>query len=216
MPLTDLEALNQRLQQQLAEAPCTKTLEQYVLSELLSPIEDYSHAVEVICQYLPLASERLLLVGAEAEYFWPSGGRRCLEQLTQRFDQLSPQAQAIVCYLKGMWLSQDESFRGRAQCRWWLRRSVSYPVQFVYNRLHLARQLTGSRQKKLYIDALRNVACVIYPSAHHPLTFYLNPDEYIQEFLLGTHLPATLYQSYREEAERVCGPLDIPPSPSLN
>ena len=69
MPSTELDALNQRLQQQLAEAPCTKTLEQYVLSELLSPIEDYSHAVEVICQYLPLALERLLLVGAEAEYF---------------------------------------------------------------------------------------------------------------------------------------------------
>ena len=178
-------------------------LEKYVISEIQPPIGDYEHSLLLIYHFgLNAVSKKLLIVGGYIETTWTGKKDACLRALNQLIDGLDDTEEAITFYLNALMMERrDYNFKNSAAYKNWLRMSMKCPVNFVNNRVRLARLLKGEKRKAMYEEALRNIQEVrsLAEIQKIPMEHYLNIDFYIQEMILGTRISYVNYEGILKE-----------------
>ncbi len=203
----DVEELNEHLRDAYAKTPSMENLERYVMSELLDPIEDFRNAVRIIEQnYSEAVSDSLLMVGAHCASYWPPSAQNALLlALNRRYLSLSERDKAIVCYLNAYQIQATyPDYRKNEMYRRFLLDSMKYSGPFVNNRIALAEIVSKEEAKALYGEAVKNVTHVsdMEELKALPDEFWLDPQYYIDEFILGTSIAEDFYEELCKKAER--------------
>lgn len=185
-----------------AETQRVEALEAYVMSEILPPIGDYANAVQLILNhYTEDIRTQLLIVGAYLASNWTSGPNRLLEYLQIRYRTLPAREKSIFWFLKAHHLrSTNRSYKMDSAYMTYLKRSVSYTGKFVNNRLYLEEAVSEEEGKKLHEEALKNICKVYSQGEIDAMTVeqLAKPEMFINEYVLGTHIPYVCYKLLNE------------------
>jgi hypothetical protein len=196
--MTKTEIYNQLCAERWLETGGMDTLERYVISETLDPIGDYPNAIQLIRQHgSTQCSTRLLAIGAHLISVWTPESNDLLDYLMDRFASLTPEELAIAWFLKAQYLRfREPDFRTLPAYKACLTRSIAaYSGHFVNNRLYYAELLPVPDAEKMHQEALRNIVSVSSPSEIAAMTLeqLTDPDLYIKEHILGTHISYAVY-----------------------
>ena len=195
----DIYSYNKYLCEEYKNKRTSETLSRYVISEVLSPIEDYINALSII-RNCPddILDFNLLTVGAFWSSEWEcSVHNEFLYILNSRMQKLSLQERSIVCYLNAYDLIfKDIQYKSNSKYERYLCESIKYWDGFVFNFTHLAELYTGKHSKELYEKALSNVICVKSIEEIKSMTSkdFINIQNYINEHILGTHISYINYE----------------------
>ena len=175
-------------------------LERYAVSETLAPIGDYPNAIRLIRQYGPTrCSTRLLAIGAHLISVWTPEPNDLLDCLMDRAASLTPEEMAIAWFLKAQYLRfREPDYLEIPAYRMCLTRSIAaYSGHFVNNRLYYAELLPWPDGESMYQEALWHVVSISGPSEIAAMTLeqLTDPDFYIREHILGTHISYAVYDA---------------------
>lgn len=175
-------------------------LGKYVVSEILSPIEDFENAVNIIRKnYKNGVNSTILIIGAYLISEWLDNDNEMLRILNSIQNYLPIYEQAIISFLNAHHLLfQDENYKDNPKYENYLLDSIGKcDAPFVNNRLYLARLYNGKKAKKLYEEALSNIVKVnsLIDIKTLKLENYVNPESYIREFITGTYISYINYES---------------------
>lgn len=196
--------LNERLAKEFETTRCSETFTRYVMSELLSPIEDYGNAAELICKYyFDYSTLPLIIIGAYISVQMPEAahGKKLLDVLNIMYPHLQPTEKAIVSYLNAHDIyMHDTDYLHNKKYQDYLEESINFDVPFVYNRYHYSQLFTGSRKRKYLEEAKANVRRVTTEKLSDE--YFLNPQNYINEHILGIVLSEPNYELNFEDGNR--------------
>lgn len=197
--MIDIELLNEKLQKEFNEDKNCLTLERYVMSELLSPIEDYFNAIDLIRGNSKLIEGlNLYYIAAylSAELLLESN--EFLERLNNIINMVNNKDKAIIYYLNAYSMSctmncldKNKNYR----CN--LLKSIEFSKNnnFVNNRFDFAKILEGKEANNYLKDAFLNVEIVETKETLNSKTinYWLSSQRFVNEFILGTHLSQETY-----------------------
>ncbi len=192
--MTYEERLNEKLREEFNRERNYYTLERYVMSELLSPIEDYISAIEIIKGNEDLIEGlNLYYIATYLSTMWFCGADEFLEKLNSVVDTVSDIDKAIIYYLNADYISYSETDKkSNSEYKDYLLKSIQYSsnVNFVNNWLDLARILEGEEARKCMIKARENIEKIdtMEEIKNKPIDYWLTSQRYIEEFILGTHI----------------------------
>lgn len=107
---------------------------------------------------------------------------------------------AIVHYLNAYkLLIRDENYLSKKEYQVELNASLIPNVPFVNNRYWIAEFLKDREAKKYYREALDNVQ-KIFSEEDLPVEYYLEPQSFINEFIVGTHITRERYNEIYKKA----------------
>ena len=197
-----IEAYNRLCARRWLETGRMDALERYVISETLAPIGDYPNAIRLIRQHgATRCSTRLLAIGAHLISVWTPEHNDLLDCLMDRAASLTPEELAIAWFLKAQYLRfREPDYREIPAYRTCLTRSIAaYSGHFVNNRLYYAELLPAPDAENMHREALRHVVSVSGPSEIAAMTLkqLTDPDLYIRERILGTHVSYAVYDVIR-------------------
>lgn len=176
----------------------------YVMSEILSPIEDYENAVKIIKAHCNQQIDtNLLIIGAYLTAIWPfEKNNELLELLNKKYDNLANSEKAIVNYINAKNIFFRRGEKGKAY-RDELMKSMEYDFPFVNNHCDYATISAPEDAVKHYELALKNVEAVFSERDIQalPEQYFFSPQSYIKEFVLGTHLSVEAYNSLKRLLE---------------
>lgn len=200
----DVFAYNQYISECFSKKPSAAMLSKYVMSEMLSPIEDYYNAIKLIRENYPTYSDTsLLIIGAYLISEWLPGSNDLLEILNNRLELLSMSDQAIVYYLNAHHLRRTEkNYSKNPYYLENLRKSTEIEVPFVRNRLYLAEMQSDKKIFELmFRRALANIKKVYSKQEIMEMTkeHFLSPQTFIEEFILQTHISYLIYESIQQQ-----------------
>lgn len=196
----DVLSYNRYLSEYFASNPSVEVLSRYVVSETLSPIGDYPHAIKLIRDNYPLYTDTtLLIIGAYLASGWTYERNDLLEMLNNKIEQLSERDKAIVYYLNAYHLRTiDENYIQNPAYLENLCKSTEIRVPFVSNYLYLSEAQEDRKSSEvLFEQAIRNIQ-KIYSSeeiAQLAVEQFTSPVFFINEFILRTHLSHVTYES---------------------
>ena len=198
----DLVEYNEFLRQEFEKNGDIETLRKYVLTEVLAPIYDQENAVRIIRKYKDTYQDpTLLIIGAYVltEWLFDEIHNDFLDDLNQMRDRLTDRELAIMYYLNAYHMEgrrEDGYYADRPEYRENLLRSVACKEPLVNNRMDLARISTEEERKRLYAEALSNVVKVdsLEEIMAMPHEAFAEPDQFINEFITGTHPNDTHYK----------------------
>ena len=181
-------------------------LTKYIMSETLSPIEDYGNVVNIIrSNYHKLISGKLLIIGAYSATNWLSSQNELLAILELMYDHMPNTEKAIIHYLKADNIYVKNSLKENSKYLFELHKSISFTdVPFVNNHRRIAEISSGSDAKKHYNTALLNIQKVYSEdeiSELASLEALLNPQSFINEFILGTHISSVIYEEIKNKLQ---------------
>ena len=175
----------------------------YVMAELLTPIEDKYHAMDLIRDNIAIVTDnRLLYLGAEISAGWNPGDQFFLNILDQKLPTATEEEKAIIYYLNAIEISPYSALRDPVcmeQYRSCLQKSVacSSNMYFAYNRSDLAAISPKREAVKLLQEGKETVRCILseadYKSDSHN---ELDIQNYIDEFILGISIPEIIYEMH--------------------
>lgn len=198
------EILNKKLYEEFSQYRNYVTLEKYVMSELLSPIEDYYEAIALIEQNEDIIEGfNLYYIAAYLCAEWMPNNQKFIDKLNSMLNSADDAAKAVIYYLNAYSLSYIDDNKVLEKYINILKQSVelSSNFRFVNNRLDLAHVLSGEEAKKYKQEALENVECVFteeelsHINDEDWLKKRLNSQSYINEFILGTHMTSIVYEA---------------------
>lgn len=198
------ELLNIKLHEEFSQYRNYVTLERYVMSELLSPIEDYYEAINLIEQNEDIIDGlNLYYVAAYLCVEWMPDNHKFIDKLNCILSSVDDTAKAVIYYLNAYSLSYANDSNDLQTYINHLKRSIEFSknIRFVNNRLDLAQVLSGDEDEKYKQDALENVESVFtetelsHINDEEWLKIKLNSQSYIDEFILGTHMTSVVYEA---------------------
>lgn len=195
----DREKMNVQLRRQFSENRNYHTLERYVMSELLSPIEDYANAIDIIQNNCDLCIElNLCYIAAYLCAELAMGTNDVLEKLNSVIDVVEDKDKAIIYYLNAYYLSSSiKKWRECEEYRFNLIKSIEYSkhINFVNNLVDLASISVGQEAQSFLKRALKNIEKVETKESleNKNMTYWLSSQRFIDEFILGTHLTHEVY-----------------------
>lgn len=192
-----IEELNKKLKAEYDNYGGLELFAKYVMSETIAPIEDYENVVKIIREnYHKQINAELLIIGAYSTIFWTRSDSEMLEILNLMRPFLPEREKAIVHYLNAYKLYMiDDDYLSKQEYKAELYASLISNVPFVNNRLRIAELLTEKEAEKYYAEALNNVQEIFSKeiAAGISLEYSLNPQSFINEFILGTHITKDRY-----------------------
>lgn len=197
--MVDIERLNKQLQREFNEERNYRTLERYVMSELLTPIEDYINAIDIIKRNSNLIEGiDLYYVAAYLCAEWISGANEFLERLNSIIHMVEDKDKAIIYYLNAHAIScSEENWRKCDKYRDNLVKSIDYSTnyKFVNNRLGLSAISVGEEERNYLKEAIANVEKIETKETlmSKTIDYWLSSQRFIDEFILGTHLSQEVY-----------------------
>lgn len=199
----DILSYNKHLLECFVQDPTADMLSKYVMSETLSPIEDYSNAINLIRSNYPVYSDTtLLIVGAYLISEWFLESNDLLEILNNQIERLSMVNQAIVYYLNAHHLRRREkSYYKNPKYLENLCKSTEIAVPFVGNFLYLAELQTDKNAVQRVLDrAIANIQKVYSEEEIRQMTFeqLTSPQSFVEEFILQTHIPYVTFESIQQ------------------
>ena len=208
--MTVSEVFNRQLKRIFQEAPSLENFEKYVMSELLSPIEDYPNYIRLIRDnYSRFVSISLLIIGAELIQGWTDDDNEMLAILNNMYQFLPQKEKAIVCYLNATELiTRGSRYPGDAEeqekeIKKDLLKSMEYNVPFANNRIQLARISDPNTAQQLYREAAENIqeTVTLHMIQKMSIEEFIDPDRYISEFILGTTTSEDMYKDLLIKAQ---------------
>lgn len=197
--MIDAENLNMQLKKEFEENNNYHTLERYVMSEMLSPIEDYVKAINLIGENINLSKGlNLYYIAAYLCAEWMPESKEFIEKLNNMIDIVENRDKAIIYYLNAYYLSCSiKEWRSCDIYRLNLLKSIdaSKSISFVNNRVDLANISKGKEAESYLREAFENVVKVETEETLKTKTidYWLSSQRFIDEFILGTHLPEIVY-----------------------
>lgn len=197
--MIDAENLNKQLQKKFNEEKNYHTLERYVMSELLSPIEDYINAIDIIKRNSSLNEGlNLYFIAAYLCAEWMPESNEFMEKLNSMIDIVDDKEKAIIYYLNAYYVSCFmENWKKSKKYRFYLIKSIEYSknIHFVNNRFDLASISQGKEALNYLKEAIQNVEKVetIETLKNKSVNYWLSSQRFIDEFILGTHLSQEVY-----------------------
>lgn len=172
----------------------TENLERYVLSELLSPIEDYENAQRIIHEYIDTyASTDLLIVGASISNFWPifDLDNVFLDRLISMYHKCERKQQAIINFLIANHIKRsDADYKENAEYKRNLLISIELSSDFAFanNLIYLADLEKTWDDDRVCKEIISNINEFFTEESLHnvPLSYFTDISHYIDEFVLGT------------------------------
>ena len=198
------ELLNKKLHDEFSRCRNYVTLEKYVMSELLSPIEDYYEAINLIEQNEDIIDGlNLYYIAAYLCAEWMPDNHKFIDKLNGILSSVDDAAKAVIYYLNAYSISYTNDSNTLQTYINYLKRSIKFSnnIRFVNNRLDLARVLSGEEAEKYKQEALENVDSVFtetelsYIDNEEWLKIKLNSQSYIDEFILGTRTTSIVYEA---------------------
>lgn len=197
--MIDTESLNEQLKKDFDKDKSYYTLERYVMSELLSPIEDYFNAIDIIKRNSHLNEGlNLIYIAAYLCAEWMPESREFIEKLNNMIDMVEDKDKAIIYYLNAYYLSC--SIKDWKKCEKYrnnLINSIEYSkdIYFVNNRFALANISEGKQALKYLKEASANVEKVETKDTlkTKSINYWLSSQRFINEFILGTHMSKEVY-----------------------
>ena len=196
---------NECLRKRFEETNDINILLRYVMTEALAPICDYEHMIQIIRNYKDTyQNPTLLILGAYyLSYWFHEQENDLLEDLNRMKERMTSEELAITYYLNAFHIqSTHPGFAKDPEYRKNLLLSIGYNVPFVNNRMLLAEISPLEEKQTFYVEALRNVIHVNTYSEikSTPDEAYAEPDQFIGEFITGTHPNAAHYSQLLEDA----------------
>ena len=193
----NIEELNKKLKADYENIGGFELFTRYVMSEAIAPIEDYENIVTIIRDnYHKQINVELLIIGAYSDIFWTHSDNEMLEMLNLMCPFLPNKERSIVHYLNAYkFYMTDDNYLSKKEYRDELYLSLIPDVPFVNNRLRIAELLTDIEAQKYYAEAMDSVKEVFIKdkSAPFSLDYSLNPQSFINEFILGIHVTQEQY-----------------------
>ncbi len=107
--MTQVEELNYKLREQFLKNRNVRTLEKYVMSELMSPIQDYYNAIDIIDRNRDIIEGfNLYFIAAYLCEEWLPERVDFLEMLNNNIDCMEENNKAIVYYLNAIHLEREK------------------------------------------------------------------------------------------------------------
>lgn len=190
-------AINERFAEEFKKNKSADTLTKYVMSELLCPIEDFPNAIKLIKEnFFGLASLKLVVIGAYLSVRWAdSWDRQLLDILNIMYNYLEPEYKAIVSYINAL----NVIFVSKKKCISYLEESISYNTVFIKNRILYMETVSNKKSQQFLSGILNNVIQVVTEDDDISLDFLLEPQNYIDEYILGIRLSESDYQDLKEK-----------------
>ena len=205
--ILDIVAYNKQLCQAYKKNKSIELLEKYVVSETIPPIADYGNAVKIIrSSYSCQVNSTLLIIGAYLTSGWVSGDNELLEILNKMYEHLPLKEQSIICFLNAHHLRfRDDNYIKSHAYQKYLLDSLKNGVSFVKNRVYLAELYTKNDAKKMYQKAITNIIKVHSAEeiAQMPVEQFVEPQNFINEHILGTHITYLNYETLIEKSNAV-------------
>ncbi|MBQ7926218.1 MAG: hypothetical protein IJ335_07980 [Lachnospiraceae bacterium] len=198
--MNDIEILNGKLKKEFDENKNYFTLERYVMSELLSPIEDYFNAINIIERNSNLIEGlNLYYIAAYLSVELRLESNVFLEKLNSMIDMVKDEDKAIIHYLNTYFISCSvENWRTSESYRCNLLESIEYSKnsKFVNNRFDFSKILEGKGAEEYLREAMENVEIVETKETLETksINYWLSSQRFVDEFILGTHLSQEAYQ----------------------
>ncbi len=200
--------LNKKLQKEFNEDKNYHTFERYVMSELLSPIQDYINAIDIIRKNDSLCHAlNLFYTAAYLSSDSLPEKNDFLEKLGDMINMVAEGDKAIIYYLKAHDIScTAKNWRESEDYRLSLLKSIenSKDTNFVNNRCDLAKILGAKKAQSYLKEAAINVEKVETEETIHSKTidYWLSSRWFIEEFILGTDLSQEVY-TYKFSEQRI-------------
>ena len=172
----------------------------YIMSELLSPIEDYYNVLTLVRKNLSrIQDRRVLFVASFICSEWCSGENPFLEVLNSDVSHAGNKTKAIIWYLNAyqeLWKkdkSENEAYR-----HFCLQKSVLYSksMHFANNRYELSFLEDGIKAQMLRKEAKANVCEILTENEVKlkPLEYWIDIQRWIDEFILGISIADIIYR----------------------
>lgn len=189
--------INHRLCAQFRNERSEENLKQYVMSELLSPIEDYPHVIDLVLSNLDIIQDfRLVFIASYLHTGWKTGQNKLLEYLNGKVEKMTNYEKAIFWYLNAYDLGRRKNANINLRMEY-LRKSISYSTNtfFAYNRYDLSKLETGPNAQKLLDEARSNVIEIMTDSdaKERPIEYWLDIQRWLDEFILGISITEPVY-----------------------
>lgn len=204
---------NIKLREEYEKTHSIDALEKYVLSETLAPIEDFENAVRLIREsYEHAVSCNLMIIGAFlcSEWCFGDTDNDLLHILNEMYPQLSLQKKGIVDFLNAheIYFRDQSHYRVNPQYERLLRQSIDENPHCVRSRAYLAELYSESSRataRTFYEDAIAHILEVLSAAKLKKMCIedFLQPEAFIQEHILGTHISYVNYEFYLECIQRL-------------
>ena len=199
-----IEELNKKFKAEYENYGGLELFTKYVMSETIAPIENYENVVNIIMQnYHKQTSVELLIVGAYLAIMWSHSDSELLGVLNSIQPRLTDKEKAIIHYLNAYKLFiWDKNYKTKQEYKAELYASLKFNTLFVNNRCRLAEISTIEEAKKYYAEALNNVQEVLSEDqiTELPIEHFLEPQSFINEFILGTSITKDTYAEIKKAA----------------
>ncbi len=204
----DVEQLNNQLRKEFYENKNYQTLEKYVMSELLNPIQDYVNANQIIRDNIDLLENLDLLYIAtylSSEYLFEEN--EFLKLLEQKIEIVSNKDKAIIYFLKANnIICTDKKWQKNDKCKEYLQKSVelSKGFEFANNRFYLA-QCLDNNASILAHETLNNIINIenFETLQQKNKEYWLSSTRFIDEFILGTSINNVVYEQKEQSLSRL-------------
>jgi hypothetical protein len=205
MNMTEIEVYNKNIREEFEKKGGIDLLTKYVMSEIIPPVGDYFNAINIIrANYHLQISGELLIIGAYLTTQWTSDYNDLLGILNLMYNSFPVKERSIVNYLNACEISMKDNkyYRNNSKYIEELKKSICFNTPFVYNHYKLAEVSTRIKARKYYTDALNNVIKINseIDINNTPFTYFLEPCNFINENILGTHLT---YVNFNEITEKI-------------
>lgn len=193
------EMLNARLKNEFFTNRSYSSLEKYVMSELLSPIEDYYNAVGIVCKNLDLIKDlELLFVATHLNSEYSIGYNNLLGIINSKIDGADDKDKAVIYYLNAHnIICNNKKWKYDKECLLNLKKSVdlSKSFNFANNRYYLAQCINTQNAKSFAQEYIRNVTEKHTESSlkNLPEEYWFSPLSFVKEFILGTSITEIVY-----------------------
>lgn len=182
--------LNKRMQSIFSMERTEYNLERYVMSELLSPIEDFYSVIDLVKTNNDIIQKfNLYYVAAYLAADWKIEDTYFLSKLNKEIAGASENDKAIIYYLNAKYISRKGSSK---EYKSYLQKSVdcSKNMKFVNNKYDLACISCGKNIKKLMNEAFGDIEVIDTQVClkNKPTEYWLDIHRWIREFILGTEI----------------------------
>lgn len=194
------EKLNNKLKNDFNERKDYSSLEKYVMSELLTPIEDYHNAVNIIYQNINLLENlNLLYIASYLNSEYSMGYDDLLIKLNSILEKVDDKNKSIIYYLTAYdIICKDKEWKKNNNCISCLKKSVHMVdgFKFVNNRFYLAKCVDKFLAKQLAIESLENVNDKHTVESLKTISqeYWLSSQSFIDEFILGISITDIVYK----------------------
>ena len=204
----DKVKLNALLRNTFLENKNEVNLEAYIMSEISSPYEDYENAVHILSDNLDIINDKkLLFIGSYLSSYCFIRDNIFLQTLNKNIENYSDANKSIIYYLNAIHIASITNNRETDKNYIdYLKKSValSSEIKFVNNRRYLAIVSNKKIALKLIEQALNNIVKVYSESEliAEKDTSLPNSENFINEFILGTHITHVIFDDLKEKLEK--------------